>query len=206
MHCRFNDLFYVSDFVLIYTHFKSSLFEITRYTRTWVSEVCVLNNWSYLYKALATLTTIATPRSSEGVEMSDDVGRLLGPLFIVIRAKRVSNWYIPQKKSARVPVCSCAVCTYVCTCVRLIILVLVCGIVYHILTYLVSARYQPATKIRICRYVCARVGYVLGATYSEVCTSTGVSTFVCTWYQPAPKIRICRYVCTSCWNYLKIIQ
>ena len=36
---------------------------------------------------------------------------------------------------------------------------------YHIRAYLVSARYQPATKIRICRYVCARVGYVLCATY-----------------------------------------
>ena len=82
-------------------------------------------------------------------------------IFIFIRAKRVSNWYIPKKKSARVPVCR----VHVCTCVRLIILVLVCGIMYHIRTYLVSARYQPATKIRICRYVCARVGYVLCATY-----------------------------------------
>ena len=76
---------YVSDFVLIYTHFKSSLFAIsTRYTRTRVSEVYVLNNWSYLYKMLATLTTIATPRYSEGVGISGDIGRLLGPLFIVI--------------------------------------------------------------------------------------------------------------------------
>ena len=32
-------------------------------------------------------------------------------------------------------------------------------------SYLVSARYQPATKIRVCIYVCARVGYVLCATY-----------------------------------------
>ena len=53
---------------------------------------------------------------------------------------------------------------HVCTCVGLI-LVLVCGIMYHIRTYLVSALYQPATKIRICRYVCAKVGYVLCATY-----------------------------------------
>ena len=59
------------------------------------------------------------------------------------------------------PVCR----VHACTCVRLIILVLVCGIMYHIRTYLVSARYQPATKIRICRYVCARVGYVFCATY-----------------------------------------
>ena len=77
----------------------------------------------------------------------------------LIRAKRVSNWYIPNKKSARVPACR----VHVCTCA--IILVLVCGIMYHIRTYLVSARYQPATKIRVCRYVCARVGYVLCATY-----------------------------------------
>ena len=62
-----------------------------------------------------------------------------------------------QKKSPRV--CPCAACT--CQ----IILVLVCGITYHIRTYLVSARYQLATKIRICRYICARVGYVLCATY-----------------------------------------
>ena len=33
---------------------------------------------------LATLTTIATPRYSEGVRISGDVGRLLGPSFIVI--------------------------------------------------------------------------------------------------------------------------
>ena len=33
---------------------------------------------------LATLTTISTPKCSEGVEMSGDVGRSLGPLFIVI--------------------------------------------------------------------------------------------------------------------------
>ena len=57
------------------------------------------------------------------------------------------------------PVCF----VHVCTCG--IILVLVCGIMYHVRTYLVLARYQPATKIRICIYVCARVGYVLCATY-----------------------------------------
>ena len=42
---------------------------------------------------------------------------------------------------------------HACTCVRLI-LVLVCGIMYHIRTYLVSARLP--SKIRICRYVCTR--------------------------------------------------
>ena len=29
-------------------------------------------------------------------------------VFYFIRAKRVSNWYIPKKYSARVPVCTCA--------------------------------------------------------------------------------------------------
>jgi len=86
---------YVSDFVLIYTHFKSSLFAIsTRYTRTRVSEVYVLNNWSYLYKMLATLTTIATPRYSEGVGISGDVGRLLGPLFIVIFTSMIQTYFM----------------------------------------------------------------------------------------------------------------
>ena len=32
----------------------------------------------------------------------------LGIPLCFIRAKRVSNWYIPKKKSARVPVCPCA--------------------------------------------------------------------------------------------------
>ena len=58
-----------------------------------------------------------------------------------IRAKRVSNWYTPQKKSARLPACTCQ-----------IILVLV--FTYVSTTYVrTSARYQPATKIRICIYV-----------------------------------------------------
>ena len=62
-------------------------------------------------------------------------------LSCIFRAKRVSNWYIPKKKvcaCARVHVCTCAR-VHVCTRVR-IILVLVCGIMYHIRTYLVSAR------------------------------------------------------------------
>ena len=76
---------YVSNFMLIHTYFMSLLLMVsTRYTRTWVSEVYVLNNWSYLCKILATLTTISTPRCSDGVGMPGDVGRSLGPLFIVI--------------------------------------------------------------------------------------------------------------------------
>ena len=56
--------------------------------------------------------------------------------YLVIRAKRVSNWYTPQKKSARLPACTCQ-----------IILVLV--FTYVSTTYVrTSARYQPATKIR----------------------------------------------------------
>ena len=52
-------------------HLKSSLFAIfTRYTRTWVSEVCVLNIWLYVRKILVTLTTIATLRCNVGVGMS----------------------------------------------------------------------------------------------------------------------------------------
>ena len=58
------------------------------------SEVYVLNNWSYLYKMLATLTTIATPRYSEGVGISGDVGRLLGPLFIVIFTSMIQTYYM----------------------------------------------------------------------------------------------------------------
>ena len=91
-----------------------------------------------------------------------------------------------QKKSLRV--CTCARVS-LCPCVRLI-LVLVCGIMYHIRTYLVSARYQPTTKMRICRYVCTRVGYVLCTTYVRTWYE-----HVCSWYQPAPKIRI-QYVDT----------
>ena len=43
---------------------------------------------------LATLTTIATPRYSEGVGISGDVGRLLGPLFIVILTSDSDLFYV----------------------------------------------------------------------------------------------------------------
>ena len=95
--------------------------------------------------------------------------------------------------------------TRVCACARVscgrLILVLVWGIMYHIRTYLVSARYQPTTKMRICRYVCTRVGYVLCTTYVRTWYQ-----HVCTWYQPAPKIRICRYVCTRATSKKKTEQ
>ena len=48
-------------------------------------------------------------------------------------------------------VCACAP-VHVCTRVRLI-LVLVCGIMYHIRIY---SRISSAPKIRVCRYVCTR--------------------------------------------------
>ena len=43
---------------------------------------------------LATLTTIATPRYSEGVGISGDVGRLLGPLFIVIFTFMIQTYFM----------------------------------------------------------------------------------------------------------------
>ena len=55
------------------------------------SEVYVLNNWCYLSKMLATLTTIATPRYSEGIGISGD-GRLLGPLFIVFFTSMIQTY------------------------------------------------------------------------------------------------------------------
>ena len=58
------------------------------------SEAYVLNNWSYLYKMLTTLTTIATPRYSEGVGISGDVGRLLGPLFNVIFTSMIQTYFM----------------------------------------------------------------------------------------------------------------
>ena len=41
---------------------------------------------------LATLTTIATPRYSEGVGISGDVRRLLGPLFMVIFTPTIQTY------------------------------------------------------------------------------------------------------------------
>ena len=43
---------------------------------------------------LATLTTIATPRYSEGVGISGDIGRLLGPLFIVIFTSMIQTSFM----------------------------------------------------------------------------------------------------------------
>ena len=41
---------------------------------------------------LATLTTIAPPRYSEGVRMPGDVGRSLGPLFIVVFTSTIQTY------------------------------------------------------------------------------------------------------------------
>ena len=54
----------------------------------------VLNNWSCLCKMLATLTTIATPRCSEGAGISGDVGHVLGPLFVVIFTSMVQIYFM----------------------------------------------------------------------------------------------------------------
>ena len=56
------------------------------------SEVYVLNNWCYLCKMLATLTTIASLRYNEGVGISGDVGRLLGPSLIVIFTSMIQTY------------------------------------------------------------------------------------------------------------------
>ena len=57
------------------------------------SEVHILNNWPYLCKMIATLTTIATPRYSEGVGISRDVGRLLVPFFIDIFTSMIQTYF-----------------------------------------------------------------------------------------------------------------
>ena len=72
-------------FVLICTCFKYSICATsTRYTQTCYYEIHVLSSWSNLCKMLATLTTTATPRYSEGVGTSGDLGRFLGLLLIAI--------------------------------------------------------------------------------------------------------------------------
>ena len=43
---------------------------------------------------LATLTTISTPRYSEGVGMSGDLGRWLGPSFIVIITSTIPIYFM----------------------------------------------------------------------------------------------------------------
>ena len=77
--CVFNDLLCFR----FYSHIYAVQFVVLRdfYQILWdmVSEVYVLNNCSFLYTMLATLTTIATPRYSGGVGVSGDVGRSLGP-------------------------------------------------------------------------------------------------------------------------------
>ena len=43
---------------------------------------------------IATLTTIATPRYSEGVGVSGDMGRLLEPLFTVIFTSMIQTYFM----------------------------------------------------------------------------------------------------------------
>ena len=68
-------------------------------------------------------------------------------------------------------------------------------IMYHIRTtwyQLVCTWYEPAPKIRVCRYLRTR------ATPPPKKEQNAQHTYqhVCTWYQPAHKIRICRYLFT----------
>ena len=80
MRCMFNDLFM---FQTLCSCTRISSFPFSRFVPDTIghefSDVYVLNNYSYLRKMLATLATIATPRYGEGVGISGDVGRLLGP-------------------------------------------------------------------------------------------------------------------------------
>ena len=68
----------------------------------------------------------------------------------IFRAKRVSNWYTPQKKSARLPACTCQ-----------IILVLV-------FTYVNTTYVSTSARYRICIYVCA----------FRPCTSTSDDSYI----------------------------
>ena len=95
MRCVFNDLFMFQT-LCSYTCISSLPFP--RFLPDTLghefSEVYVLNNWSYLCKMLATLTTIATPRYSEGVGVSGDVRRLLGPLSNVFFTSMIQTYFM----------------------------------------------------------------------------------------------------------------
>ena len=96
MRCMFNDLFM---FQTSCSYTRISSLPYSRFLPDTLgyefSGVNALNNWSYLCKMLATLTTIATPRYSERVGISgDDVGRLLGPLFIVFFTSMIQTYFM----------------------------------------------------------------------------------------------------------------
>ena len=85
MRCMFNDLFL---FRTLCSYIRISSLRYSRFlpdTLGW-HEFLKYIFWiiGIIYTMLATLTTIATPRYSEGVGISDYVGHLLGPLFIDI--------------------------------------------------------------------------------------------------------------------------
>ena len=95
LRCMFNDLFMFQS-LCSYTRISSlpsSQFLPDTLGHEF-SEVYVLNNWSYLYKMLATLTTIATAKYSERVGNFGDVGRLLGPLFIGILTSMIQTYFM----------------------------------------------------------------------------------------------------------------
>ena len=68
----------------------------------------------------------------------------------IIRAKRVSNWHTPQKKSARLPAC---------TCQKILVLVF---------TYVSTTYVRTSARYRICIYVCA----------FRPCTSTSDDSYI----------------------------
>ena len=71
-------------------------------------------------------------------------------MWFLIRAKRVSNWHTPQKKSARLPAC---------TCQKILVLVF---------TYVSTTYVRTSARYRICIYVCA----------FRPCTSTSDDSYI----------------------------
>ena len=71
-------------------------------------------------------------------------------LVLFIRAKRVSNWHTPQKKSARLPAR---------TCQKILVLVF---------TYVSTTYVRTSARYRICIYVCA----------FRPCTSTSDDSYI----------------------------
>ena len=95
MRSMFNDLFM---FQTLCSYTRISSLPYSRFLPVTLgyefSEVHVLNNWSYLCKVLATLTTIATPTYSAGVGIFGDVGCLLGPLFIIFFTSMIQTCFM----------------------------------------------------------------------------------------------------------------
>ena len=65
-------------------------------------------DWGFYTYFVALFCSAAAQLRAAVYFLSDASSRYSSVNFIIIRAKRVSNWYIPKKKSARVHVCTCA--------------------------------------------------------------------------------------------------